>query len=443
MKNNRGTIESVSIEQLWMKHNINLVLHHDINFLTGVNGSGKTTVINLIVAVLTTDLQYLYRTKFKSISISIRPEGSTNPSSVMVEKKLSKDNIGEILIYTIFNSKKSVTFKVDSAIGRYYQRANRLPHHFNNNPRSIYKATQIQQLIDELINVSWLSVQRYDKVDFYRDDEADWSLVDDKLKSQSDDLVRHLSGLKTQVGELLNTFQRKIFLSLIFEEPRNFKIPDLISSTNFSQVQDTFKQIFSQLDLFSLAHTSAQNESINDVEATIDSQFRIVNAAKEHFLNNSHDVGQNELVLFYNTMLIEKIVVDWNEYLKSKDDIDKPKNSFLKVINEMSTRKEILINDRNEIEISTRQQDSVKIKDLSSGEKQLLIVLTEALLQNAKPYVYIADEPELSLHVDWQECLVTNIRAINPKAQIFFATHSPDIVGPYEEKMFDMEDITS
>lgn len=443
MNNHGGTIESVSIEQLWMKHDINLVLHHDVNFLTGVNGSGKTTVINLIVAVLTTDLQYLYRTKFKRISISIRPEGSTNPSSVMVEKKPSKDNIGELLIYNIDNSKKTKTFRVNSAIGRYYQRANRLPHHFNNNLRPNYSVTQIQQSIDKLINVSWLSVQRYDKVDFYRDDESDWSLVDDKLKNQSDDLVRHLSGLKTQVGELLNTFQRKIFLSLILEEPRNFKVPDLISSTNISQVQETFKQILSQLDLFSLARTSKQKEGPHDVEATLDSQFKILNTAKEHFLNNSLDVSQNELVLFYNTMLIKKIVLDWDEYLKNKEDIDKPKNIFLKVINEMSTRKKILINERNEIEISTRQHDSVKIKDLSSGEKQLLIVLTEALLQNAQPYVYIADEPELSLHVDWQECLVTNIRAINPKAQIFFATHSPDIVGPYDEKMFDMEDITS
>lgn len=443
MKNHSGTIESVSIEQLWMKHDINLVLHHDINFLTGVNGSGKTTVINLIAAVLTTDLQYLYQTIFKRISISIIPEGSSNPSSVVVEKKLSKDNIGGILIYNIHSSKKTETFKVVSATGSYDQKASQLPHDFNNSPRPFYTVTQIQQTIDKLINVSCLSVQKYNKDYFYRDADSDWSSVDDKLKNQSDDLVRHLSGLKTQIEELSNTFVRKIFLSLILEEPINVKLPDLISSTNIFQVQETFKQILSQLDLFSIAHTSTQNQCNNDVETTIDSLFRTVNTAIELLLSNSHDVSQNELILLYNTMLIKKIVLDWDEYLRSKEDIDKPKNSFLKVINEMFKLKEILINGRNVIEVSTRHQDSVKIGELSSGEKQLLIFLTEALLQNGQPYVYISDEPELSLHINWQARFVTNIRAINPKAQIFFATHSPDIVGPFGKKMFNMEDITS
>jgi predicted ATP-binding protein involved in virulence len=76
---------------------------------------------------------------------------------------------------------------------------------------------------------------------------------------------------------------------------------------------------------------------------------------------------------------------------------------------------------------------------LSSGEKQLLIVLGEALLQEKQAWVYIADEPELSLHVKWQESLVENLRTINPNAQIVFATHSPDVVSTFGDKVFDME----
>ena len=76
-----------------------------------------------------------------------------------------------------------------------------------------------------------------------------------------------------------------------------------------------------------------------------------------------------------------------------------------------------------------------------SGEKQLLIILGEALLQRSAPWVYIADEPELSLHVTWQESLVRNLKKVNPNAQIVFATHSPDIVSTYEDCVFDMEKI--
>jgi predicted ATP-dependent endonuclease of OLD family len=87
--------------------------------------------------------------------------------------------------------------------------------------------------------------------------------------------------------------------------------------------------------------------------------------------------------------------------------------------------------DRNEIELS----------DLSSGEKQMIIFLGETLLQEGNTHIFLADEPELSLHVEWQESLVDNIKALNPEAQIFFATHSPDIISTYDKCVFDMEDL--
>ena len=55
--------------------------------------------------------------------------------------------------------------------------------------------------------------------------------------------------------------------------------------------------------------------------------------------------------------------------------------------------------------------------------------------------VCIADEPELSLHLSWQEQLITSLRTVNPNAQVVFATHSPDIVSTYSDHVFDMEKI--
>ena len=79
--------------------------------------------------------------------------------------------------------------------------------------------------------------------------------------------------------------------------------------------------------------------------------------------------------------------------------------------------------------------------DLSSGEKQLFIILAEALLQRSKPCIYIADEPELSLHIDWQEALVESLVELNPENQILFATHSPDVVSHFSDKVIDMEEV--
>ena len=79
---------------------------------------------------------------------------------------------------------------------------------------------------------------------------------------------------------------------------------------------------------------------------------------------------------------------------------------------------------------------------LSSGEKQLLVLLIQTLLQENKPYVFLADEPELSLHIDWQRNIVGAIHEMNPNAQIIVATHSPEVAGQWIQKIIPMESIT-
>lgn len=105
----------------------------------------------------------------------------------------------------------------------------------------------------------------------------------------------------------------------------------------------------------------------------------------------------------------------------------------------MMQRKKFSINEQNELVVETQSGKKLPLQLLSSGEKQLLIILGEALLQERNSYVYIADEPELSLHVSWQEALTKDIREINPSAQILFATHSPDIVGSFGSKVIAVE----
>ena len=75
---------------------------------------------------------------------------------------------------------------------------------------------------------------------------------------------------------------------------------------------------------------------------------------------------------------------------------------------------------------------------LSSGEKQILILLTEALLRVDEPVVYIADEPELSLHILWQEKLLRSLVELSGQIQIIVATHSPDIVGRFMDNVIDL-----
>lgn len=81
---------------------------------------------------------------------------------------------------------------------------------------------------------------------------------------------------------------------------------------------------------------------------------------------------------------------------------------------------------------------------LSSGEKQMLIILLTALVQNRERYVMFMDEPEISLHIDWQKRLIALVRDLNPNAQIILTTHSPAVImDGWMECVTDVEDIVS
>lgn len=64
---------------------------------------------------------------------------------------------------------------------------------------------------------------------------------------------------------------------------------------------------------------------------------------------------------------------------------------------------------------------------LSSGERQLLYLFLEAM--GAEYNTVLMDEPELSLHVDWQQRLLQSMQALNPDMQLIVATHSPEILA--------------
>lgn len=76
--------------------------------------------------------------------------------------------------------------------------------------------------------------------------------------------------------------------------------------------------------------------------------------------------------------------------------------------------------------------DAVHSDVLSAGEKQMLsFICYNAFYSDT---VIFIDEPELSLHVDWQRNLYSILRKQNPTNQFIFATHSPFIYAKYPDK---------
>ncbi|MDE6417629.1 MAG: AAA family ATPase [Duncaniella sp.] len=88
--------------------------------------------------------------------------------------------------------------------------------------------------------------------------------------------------------------------------------------------------------------------------------------------------------------------------------------------------------------------DTLSINDLSSGEKQVLLILLRIFLLEEKEAVVLIDEPENSLDISWQYRLIDLLIRLNPYAQFFITTHSPSIFSDgWGDRIFYMEDITT
>ena len=80
---------------------------------------------------------------------------------------------------------------------------------------------------------------------------------------------------------------------------------------------------------------------------------------------------------------------------------------------------------------------------LSSGEKQILVILLTVLVEDQQPYVLFMDEPEISLHIEWQKVLINNIFKLNPNVQVILTTHSPAVImDGWTDRITEVSEIT-
>ena len=79
----------------------------------------------------------------------------------------------------------------------------------------------------------------------------------------------------------------------------------------------------------------------------------------------------------------------------------------------------------------------------SSGGKRLIVILMTVLVEDCLPYVLFMDEPEVSMHIEWQKQLIDLILQLNPNVQIILTTHSPALImNGWMDKVTEVSDIT-
>lgn len=425
-------IKKVKIEGFWGDKSVSLDFTDDINFLIGVNGSGKTTIINLIAASLNADFATLDKAQFAKIRVDFfDSEDKKDKSTTYIEvEKTDKENSPySNIIFKIKtpNETKVKTFKLNELEeeGLFRYPKDYLLHKIH--MRSGQVERDINIALKDIVNLTWLSIHRTSGPNRNNDDKSFESTIDQKIKEISTDLVKYFGILDRRYSMETEKFQKNIFLSLIEDESKD-SILSISNELEPDKEKESLRQIFL---LFKLRE--------NEFSTKLEKHFKSFESAKDALIKKE-SVNLNHLSSLIGTQRIHSIVQEWNMLNEKKININKPKFTFIDEINQLFQRKKIFINERNELLVETQSGKVFPLIHLSSGEKQLLIILGQSLLQENSSHVYIADEPELSLHVEWQEKLVSSLKNVNPNSQIIFATHSPDIVGKFYDSVIKVEE---
>ncbi len=322
-------IKNIEIDKIWNKYKVSLDPYQDVTILAGINGSGKTTFLEIVYAGLKGNIK---GAKGSPENVTIRFD--TDNAIQFKCKELIKKPECEINVDYISTFDRSInTLDLSSTL------------------RDVYD-TELMNILDSKIP------------QFIR--ELNRRLVN----TENLDAKKEAEQLKNRLIFYVDNFFKASAKNLKF--CHTLKIDQAILNNKLNE-----KNIPEE-DLQSLMF-------LND----------------EYFLTESDRSNKLESCFVKNSILKQhkKTILELTEF-----------------------------SNEQHIGFVLNGELIIKPQELSTGEKQILIIILSVLLQENKPYILLMDEPENSLHPDWQENLIITIREINPNAQIIMATHSPAIV---------------
>lgn len=421
-------IQHVRVEGFWGRYVAEAEFDHDVNIFIGQNGSGKTTFMDLLQGALRADLRILGAHDFHEILIHLVAHNSQRTIRVTREKS---DSPVELLRFQIGQRAFKLPFyapEMDSL------------RHFRVRPRLAQQYSELQQHIEGLVKLASLSVHRAAFEPTGDDDypRSRHKALQPPIEARLEDLLQRLTtyqlGLAEKSAAISAEFQKNVLASILFDQRYDtFQLHR--ATVDLSQHEEQLIKAYREMG----AYTKPVGERIaKHVEAIRKS----LSAVEEHRSKTEPSKGISIDAILPLPLLkrSQHIVELLSEAETKKREVSQPIRQFVATLKEFISDKQIDITTRGEFQVE-RDGRQLSVSQLSSGEKQLFVLLTETLLQRNEPFVFMADEPELSLHIEWQASVVGSLRKLNSNAQVVVATHSPEIAAGWKSRIKDMADV--
>lgn len=423
-------LKFLSIIKLHKALTLDVEFRTDVTLLVGINGSGKTSVLNCIEILLRPDMKRLATLDYERIALTFSLKG--NAYTVVAEKS---KNIVSLFLEGGPSNFQPITIKLfknidpdDDEASEFYARLSPEQHE--------------RPMWDFLKSLPRPIVITLDRTIAA---EADDSFFFEINRPQANRLVRTRSPLD-YVQEVTSAGYAEYRKRAIAadDELKAEIVMSALQEPNFLESGQDSKPL-TTAELTRLEHTVSSYLSKTVKSGDVADQVRtFFQSSSRIATHNIHEKQHYNLLLYAVSSRyrqIESLAQAFNNYEKKITSAFRKLSKYTDTVNRFfkDSNKELFFEESTGRLFFSFLRDSEKvsvrrgIKHLSSGERQILILFTFLAFASTSSTIFIVDEPELSLHPKWQHEFMDAFLKLKPRgAQVLLATHSPEIVGKHK-----------
>ncbi len=449
---NSGGISSVLVEGLHDQLDVELSFNPGLNIIYGKNGRGKTTILHLIANALELDFARFSCLRFKKIALKTFDNNTLEISRL--------DSHGAPIVSLNGNATS-----------------------FNGSNASLSEteiSTMRQALGDRATYLpafrSVLERAKGDSSAYYRAGERRDADFDELIESEMALLFSNLGGgIRTHLeqrqirDEALATAQKTIqcrqwfgqFVPII-RYPSVIEVEETLTDewrqahlnvTRREQklFEETFVKVFRATSGLDVLTDKEKSEdllaSISDLLKEEDFNLpgnessmmyeKLLDAARQGTKKENESINNSILGLYKKAL----------EDRKAERELSfRRMREFSDSVNAFLDNKTFVIGPRlgnprfrSTVGFKTPNGHGYGMAALSSGERQILTMLFSASRSKVSSGVFLVDEPELSLHIDWQRIILRELKKQSSDRQIIACTHSPEVGADYLTETQDFE----
>jgi energy-coupling factor transporter ATP-binding protein EcfA2 len=435
LKTNRRYISRIAVDKLFGRYTYDLRLKQtqspNLLILYGDNGSGKTTILDLVFHLLTHihgggHKTFVSKVPFRKLSVelgdSVKVIAQRPKSRVVGTYTASIQRRGKRTVTVTFRANKQGDVRLTPELRR-----------------------KVDVFLAKLAELKIALFYLKDDRELLSNTTAAKKTEDARKHRLSEGRIRFVERSDTPVKQIDSALHRAIKHALEWTQEqvlRGSTQGDTDANTIYADIV---------LRLASASHRARTFDAPNlrRLTSMLEDQERRSSEFAKYGLPSARNISQLVSSLkrsHKDISTVYKIVEPYVDGLKAKLDalqeVQQSIASFVNAVNSFFIDKSVHFDLTNGITI-VGGNVTLPPKDLSSGEKQLLLLFCNTLINRNEDTIFVIDEPEISLNIKWQRKLIRSLLSSTTGRNIQFvlATHSFELFAPHDRSVTKLENL--